>query len=101
MANLNERYRQKEGSTDVLSFPCDDPCAAGGDEPITIGDVIIAPAVAAVQASELGTTIEAELNLLLTHGIMHLLGYEHEDDEQAAVMQERERVLLSMYADLG
>ena len=45
-------------------------------------------------------TVEQELNLLLTHGILHLLGYDHESDEDATVMQERERALLQAYADL-
>jgi probable rRNA maturation factor len=97
MAHLNEQYRGIEGPTDVLSFGCDDPCAAVADEPITLGDVIIAPEVAATQADELATTIESELNLLLVHGILHLLGYDHDSDEDAAVMQERERVLLDAY----
>lgn len=97
MAHLNEQYRGIEGPTDVLSFGCDDPCAAVGGEPITLGDVIIAPEIAATQADELGTTIESELNLLLVHGILHLLGYDHDSDEDAAVMQERERVLLDAY----
>ncbi|MDA3936111.1 MAG: rRNA maturation RNase YbeY [Actinomycetota bacterium] len=99
MTELNERYRNKVGPTDVLSFGCDDPCAAQGDEPIALGDVIIAPEVAARQAVEYGNTIEGELNLLLVHGVLHLLGYDHEDDDDAAAMQERERALLAAYAD--
>jgi len=99
MSNLNERYRGVAGATDVLSFGCDDPCAVESDEPITLGDVIVAPEVAEQQAAEYGHTVEEELNLLLVHGILHLLGYEHETDEQAAVMQARERTLLDGYAD--
>lgn len=97
MARLNEQYRGVAGPTDVLSFGCDDPCVTSGDEPIALGDVIIAPSVAEKQAAELGTTIEAELNLLLVHGILHLLGYEHEADEDAAAMQARESVVLDAY----
>ncbi len=99
MTALNERYRGVEGPTDVLSFGCDDPCAVESDEPITLGDVIVAPQVAERQAADYGHTVEDELNLLLVHGILHLLGYEHEADEDARVMQERERVLLTAYAD--
>jgi probable rRNA maturation factor len=99
MANLNERYRGVSGPTDVLSFGCDDPCVAQSDEPITLGDVIIAPQVAEQQAAEYGHTVEEELNLLLVHGVLHLLGYEHETDVQAEIMQARERVLLDAYAD--
>ncbi|MHB1340431.1 MAG: rRNA maturation RNase YbeY [Coriobacteriia bacterium] len=97
MARLNEQYRGIVGPTDVLSFGCDDPCPTPGDEPIMLGDVIIAPDVAQTQAAELGTTVESELNLLLVHGILHLLGYDHEADEDAEVMQQRERVLLDAY----
>ena len=99
MAHLNEKYRGVEGPTDVLSFGCDDPCPADSDEPITLGDVIIAPEVAERQAAELGTTVESELNLLLVHGLLHLLGYEHDDDEKAAAMQAREAAILSAWAD--
>jgi probable rRNA maturation factor len=99
MATMNERYRGKAGATDVLSFGCDDPCPTASDEPIALGDVIIAPEVAAAQAAELGTTVESELNLLLVHGTLHLLGYDHETDEDATVMQARERVLLSAWVD--
>ncbi len=97
MARLNVQYRGVEGPTDVLSFGCDDPCAAEPGEPITLGDVIIAPEIAEAQAAEYGTTVEAELNLLLVHGVLHLLGYDHETDEDAEVMQARERVLLEAY----
>ena len=100
MASLNERYRNVTGPTDVLSFSCDDPCVVAGGEPITLGDVVIAPAIAEQQATEYGHTVEEELNLLLVHGVLHLLGYDHEADDDAAVMQERERVLLTSYADL-
>ena len=60
---------------------------------------MIAPDVALRQAAELGTTVESELNLLLVHGILHLLGYDHAADEDATVMQTRERVLLDAWVD--
>lgn len=98
MTQLNVRYRGKEGPTDVLSFPCDEPCAvAGPDEPVTLGDVVIAPEVAERQAAEYGHTVETELNLLLVHGVLHLLGYDHEADEDASVMQARERAVLEAW----
>jgi len=98
MTQLNLRFRGKEGPTDVLSFGCDDPCAVvGPDEPVTLGDVVVAPEVAEAQAAEYGHTVEEELNLLLVHGVLHLLGYEHESDEDASVMQLRERVLLEAW----
>lgn len=95
MASLNEQYRGKSGPTDVLSFGCDDPCAiTDADEPVTLGDVVVAPEVAEAQAAEYGHTVEEELNLLLVHGILHLLGYDHEADEDAEAMQARERAVL-------
>jgi len=95
MIELNSNYRGKKGPTDVLSFPCDDPCSVlGPDEPVTLGDVVIAPEVAEAQAAEFGHTVEEELNLLLVHGVLHLLGYDHESDADAEVMQARERSLL-------
>ena len=96
---LNRQYRGIDKATDVLSFPCDDPCTVvGPDEPVTLGDVVIAPLVAEKQAAEYGHTVEEELNLLLVHGVLHLLGYDHEADEDAAAMQARERVLLEAWA---
>lgn len=98
MSELNNRYRGKEGPTDVLSFPCDDPCAVvGADEPVALGDVVIAPEVAVQQARELGHTVEEELNLLLVHGVLHLLGYDHVEDDQASAMQSREQALLAAW----
>jgi probable rRNA maturation factor len=101
MTELNTKYRGKEGPTDVLSFECDDLCAAEPDEPVTLGDVVIAPEVAESQADEYGHTVEQELNLLLVHGVLHLLGYDHEDDADAGVMQARERALLTAWDAAG
>lgn len=101
MAHLNEQYRGVAGPTDVLSFGCDEPCPAASDEPIALGDVIIAPDIARAQAAELGTTVEDELDLLLVHGVLHLLGYDHIDDADATVMQARERAVLAAWADAG
>jgi probable rRNA maturation factor len=101
MTELNSKYRGKEGPTDVLSFECDDLCAAEPDEPLTLGDVVIAPQVAEVQAEEYGHTVEQELNLLLVHGVLHLLGYDHEEDADASVMQARERALLTAWDAAG
>jgi len=80
IAELHVRYMGEEGPTDVLSFPLGDD--AGGIA--VLGDVVIAPAVAARNNPE----VEGELRLLLVHGILHLLGYDHEEDEERAVMWE-------------
>lgn len=97
MAHLNLQYRAIEGPTDVLSFGCDDPCPAPGDEPITLGDVVIAPAVAERQAVELGHSVEHELDVLLVHGVLHLLGYDHEAPDDAGAMDARQAALLDAY----
>jgi probable rRNA maturation factor len=102
IADLNQKYRGKSGPTDVLSFECDDLCAAvDPEEPVTLGDVVIAPDVALANAEEYGHTVEEELNLLLAHGVLHLLGYDHEDETDAEVMQARERALLTAWAAAG
>lgn len=97
IARLNEQYRGIAGPTDVLSFGCDEPCPTPGDEPITLGDVVIAPAVAERQAAELGHSVEHELDVLLVHGVLHLLGYDHVDDQDASVMAARESAILDAY----
>jgi probable rRNA maturation factor len=99
IANLNVRYRGVEGSTDVLSFGCDDPCPADGGELVTLGDVIIAPDVAVRQAQEGERTVEDELDLLLVHGILHILGYTHDDTRAAEAMEARERAILAAWAE--
>jgi probable rRNA maturation factor len=82
IADLHERYMSEEGPTDVLSFPLDDR-----EEGVAIlGDVVIAPAVAARNNPD----VEAELRLLLVHGILHLLGHDHEEDGERARMWERQ-----------
>jgi probable rRNA maturation factor len=99
MTGLNEKYRGADGATDVLSFGCDDPCPADSDEPITLGDVIISPEIAEANASERGVTVESELDLLLVHGILHILGYGHDEAGEAEAMETRERVILDAWAD--
>lgn len=102
MASLNVQYRKKEGPTDVLSFPYDEPFElAGSEEPIILGDIVIAPDVAHENARALGTTTADELNLLIVHGVLHLLGYDHIDDDEAKVMQDREQMILKAWAING
>lgn len=108
MAALNEEYRGKQGPTDVLSFECDGlddefaaPAGAPGDVPFELGDIVIAPDVARRQTLEFGTTFEGEVTLLLVHGLLHLCGYDHIEDDEACVMEARERELLGLWADQG
>jgi len=76
---LNRDWRGKDRATDVLSFPQNDP----GDDPLTsedteLGDVVISLDTARAQADAGGWTLEEEVNRLLLHGVLHLLGYDHE-----------------------
>ncbi len=84
MTALHERYMDEAGPTDVLSFALEDEM--DGDVPL-LGDVVIAPAVAA--RNNPGNP-QAELRLLLAHGILHLLGFDHEDDTGKAAMWARQ-----------
>jgi probable rRNA maturation factor len=91
MAGLHERWMGEPGPTDVLAFPMDEldtPAGPGAPEagPALLGDVVLCPQVAAGQAATAGHSAEAELHLLCTHGILHLLGYDHGDAEQEREM---------------
>ena len=89
MANLHEKFMDEPGSTDVLSFPMDE-LRAGTAEQLSdegvLGDVVLCPAVAERQGEVAGHPMEVELRLLLTHGVLHLLGYDHAEPEEHRVM---------------
>ncbi len=86
---LNERYRSLDEPTDVLSFPVDEPLPSG---PRLIGDVIISVEKAARQAIQRRRSLDDELEMLLIHGILHNLGYDHErSPEDAREMRTLER----------
>ncbi|SFL32489.1 rRNA maturation RNase YbeY [Pelosinus propionicus] len=95
---LNRQYRGKDCSTDVLSFALnegEEPQIVNGPEEILLGDIIISLETAARQAEEYGHSLERELAYLTTHGILHLLGYDHmTEDEKAEMRQEEEHILL-------
>lgn len=91
---LNTKYRGKDYPTDVLSFQAETPGEEIEGMPYLLGDVVICPAVAARQATEYGQSFEQEMALLLTHGILHLLGYDHKDEEGAEVMEKHEQEIL-------
>lgn len=94
MARLNARWRGSEGPTDVLAFPMDEP----GPRPHgarLLGDVVISAERAASQAAEAGHSLERELDVLLIHGLLHLLGFDHEGSrEEAEAMELKEAELL-------
>lgn len=96
MRGLNRAWRDIDAPTDVLSFECDSPFDEDipEDEPVELGDVILAPGVIAAQAPQFDATPAEECRLMLVHGLLHLLGYDHLDDEEAAAMEEREAEIL-------
>lgn len=97
MAGLNAEHLGKSGPTDVLSFPLDaalDPADAGPG-PLLLGDVVVCPVVAAAQASDHAGTLEDELALLVVHGVLHVLGHDHDEPGDTARMRERELHLLT------
>jgi probable rRNA maturation factor len=115
IADLNRRFLGKEGPTDVLSFPIDDDALERGrspdsggsgpgtmppdpsDLPTLLGDVVVCPKVAERNAPTHAGTLDDELALLVVHGILHLLGMDHVDDDEAEVMEARERDLLARF----
>jgi probable rRNA maturation factor len=113
MTELHLRWMGEPGPTDVLAFPMDEirPPQPGGTHadhsaaeppeiPGLLGDVVICPQVAKIQARKAGHSVRAEISLLCTHGILHLLGYDHaEPDEHAAMFALQDKLLGSWRAD--
>jgi probable rRNA maturation factor len=115
MADLNKRFRGEDGATDVLAFPIDEDLIETGrspdsggpgpgvtppepaDLPLILGDVVVCPVVALRNAPAHAGTYDDELALLVVHGILHLLGMDHADDGEAAIMERRERELLERF----
>ncbi len=94
---LNRDYRGKDAATDVLAFPQDDDEDEGDIDPLgmnLLGDVVVSIETAEHQAKEHELTLDEEVLLLLIHGILHLLGYDHErTEEEAELMQRKTREL--------
>lgn len=100
MTNLHRQWMDLDGPTDVMSFPMDElrPGRDGDPSPAgVLGDVVICPEVAAAQAAEVGHTTDEELLLLLTHGILHLLGFDHAEPADQREMFDLQRTLLLTY----
>lgn len=89
--DLNREYRNIDKVTDVLSFPLIEDFSS--DETL-LGDVVISYEVAQEQAKEYGHSLEREIMFLFTHSILHLLGYDHIEDEDRVIMEERQREIL-------
>jgi probable rRNA maturation factor len=90
-AELNERYRQKAGPTNVLSFAFEAP--AGVELPL-LGDLVICAEVVENEADEQHKTPMSHWAHMIVHGTLHLLGYDHQDDQQAAAMEAEEIKIL-------
>ncbi len=84
MEELHIKWMDEPGPTDVLSFPMDMP--ESKDDVVTLGDIVIAPAVAERQALAAGHSTEQEIFILATHGLLHILGYDHADPDEEKVM---------------
>jgi probable rRNA maturation factor len=84
MTELHIKWMDESGPTDVLSFPMDMP--ENPSDAVTLGDIVIAPTVAARQASTAGHTFEHEVYILAAHGLLHILGYDHANKEDEKVM---------------
>ena len=113
IADLNEQFMGKTGPTDVLSFPIEaepemsgrvpDASSTGPGShsseviPRLVGDILICPKVAARNAVEHDVTFDDEVALLVVHGVLHLLGWDHMIDAEAELMESRERELLAAY----
>jgi probable rRNA maturation factor len=115
IASLNQRFMGHDGPTDVLSFPIDGEANAPGrwpdsggpgpdrddegpdDLPLLLGDVVICPSVAEVNAPAHAGSVDDELALLVVHGVLHLLGMDHATDDERRAMQARERELLAAH----
>jgi len=114
MAELNHRFLGRSGATDVLAFPIDDDVYEGprsadslgpgptadpdlADLPTILGDVVVCPAVAQRNAPAHAGTYDDELALLVVHGVLHLLGLDHAQPDEAEKMERREQDLLDRF----
>ena len=98
MEQLHVQWMDEPGPTDVLSFPMDElrpPVDDAEPEPGLLGDVVLCPDVAATQARAAGHSTEDELQLLTTHGILHLLGYDHAEPDEEKEMFGLQKQLLA------
>ncbi len=86
MVALNNQHMGKDGPTDVLAFPIDEPGESPPDVPSMLGDVVLCPSVAAEQAPRFGRTPQQEMRMLTVHGILHLLGMDHDSPDREREM---------------
>jgi len=92
---LNSEHRGKASTTDVLSFPLETPFTEQSVFGMPLGSIVIAQSYVVQKAKELGHTTQDELSLLFIHGMLHLLGFDHEVDE--GEMREKEEALIAQF----
>jgi probable rRNA maturation factor len=96
MAALNQAHLGGRGPTDVVSFPYEDDARAAAGPGVVLGDVVVCPAVARAQAAQHTGRLDDELALLVVHGVLHVLGWDHAAPDDEAAMQAREAAILAM-----
>ena len=104
MTDLNAEHMGETGPTDVLAFPIDGPTQQTAKTtvnpdgpPKILGDIFICPSIARKNADTYKKPFEDEIALLVIHGVLHILGHDHAEDEEKRIMQEREKVLLAQH----
>lgn len=97
MEELHIKWMDEPGTTDVLSFPMDMP--EGRDDAVTLGDIVIDPIVAAEQAASAGHSTEHEIYILASHGLLHILGYDHADTDEEKIMFELQETIVKKWAE--
>ena len=95
---LNKEYRGKDKATDVLSFPMLEGHQIHLEAlPILLGDIVISAEIALQQSEEYGHTFKREIVYLAVHSMLHLLGYDHLEEEEKGVMREREKEIIKLF----
>jgi probable rRNA maturation factor len=84
MEELHIKWMDEPGTTDVLSFPMDMP--ENRNDIVTLGDIVLSPNIAEKQAIDAGHSTDHEIHILVTHGLLHILGYDHADKDEEKVM---------------
>jgi probable rRNA maturation factor len=95
ISELNQRYLSRRGPTDVLAFPLGEESREG----YLLGDVLICPGYVEARREEYGVERGRELEFVAVHGVLHLIGYEDDDEEGAALMERRTREILGLAVD--
>jgi probable rRNA maturation factor len=98
MEELHIKWMDEPGTTDVLSFPMDMP--ESKEDVVTLGDIVIDPLVAARQAQSAGHSTLHETSILVTHGLLHILGYDHADRDEEKIMFELQESIVKKWESI-